>query len=375
MKKRSTYILLSLLTLLFASCQNEDLVPDSEGSGKIMFSVDAEQLKTRAAEGYEDYTTTNRPDNMGVWGFADLASSSKIPSDAANTIFSNQKVTYADSKWTYTPAKYWAGYASLAPFDFFGYMPQTGGATITQSGDAYTLSLPVTIANGNGVTTNETALICHTPYHTELINQTIPFQMDQTLTGFRLEFKLGDKMDEIRDFIIKKVEILSDDAMAATSGTVSRTYTRTIYNNVTTWTAGDISWSFTKNTGTPVTKTLQIGADGDTIVLNDNKTFHAWKSNFYAIPTTGFTPTIRVTYDVTLNGTLSEDGKTYTPSTTVTRTDAISTIKLCNANFPKYVETTAGSIGKITTVQIKIVPSYLYVLADDDLDSGYIVIK
>lgn len=342
--------------LAFTACQSDDTA-DSDANRMIMFTVDAEQVTTRAAaEGYEDYTAhTNRPDNMGVYGYAGLASLSTMPdATAANTIFSNQKVTYTDSKWTYTPAKYWAGYASLLPFDFFAYMPQADGASITKSDNAYTLSFPVTMANG--VSINETALISHTPYHTELVGQTIPFQMDQTLTGFRLEFKLGDKMDEIRDFTITSVKIKGDKRMFISAGTVSRTYTYSTDG----WTAGDITWS---NTSEPATDP-EVSIDGDKLVLNDTE-FKAWKNNFYTIPAAGFTPTIEVTYDVTLNGT----------DATTTRSGVTSTIQLCNANFAKYDETKAGTIGEVLPIQIKIVPSYLYVLADDDLDSGYIVIK
>lgn len=353
MNKAFKYIIMSIPVLAFTACQSEDdMESPSNDKGMIMFSVDAEQVTSRAADGYEDYTTTNRPDNMGVWGY-----------DSQNAeIFTNQKVTYSDSKWTYSPTKYWAEYASSTSFDFFAYMPQTTGASITNSGDSYTISFPVTIADG--VTTNETALICHTPYHTEISGQTIPFQMDQTLTGFRVEFKLGDKMDEIRDFTITGVKIMGDKNVFASRGTVSRTYT---YSNG--WTAGDITWS---NTTTHPSSDPEVIVDGSNLVLNKTE-FKAWENNFYAIPVTGFTPTIQVTYDVTLNGTTDDSGN-YTAGT-VTRTDVVSTIKLCKKNFSEYDESKAGSIGKITPIQIKIVPSYLYVLADEDLESGYIVIK
>jgi hypothetical protein len=90
-----------------------------------------------------------------------------------------------------------------------------------------------------------------------------------------------------------------------------------------------------------------------------------WGANFYAIPSAEFQPTITVKYDVTVQ---DEDKKYIT-----TRRDITSKIVFSELNFPSYIA--GGSIGQINPITIKIVPDYLYVLADADQRIGYLVLE
>jgi hypothetical protein len=89
-----------------------------------------------------------------------------------------------------------------------------------------------------------------------------------------------------------------------------------------------------------------------------------WGDNFYTIPSPDFTPTITVTYDVTVK---EEDG-TYTK----TRENITSTIQFASSYFTDYAR---GSVGKVHPIVVQIVPAYLFVLADADQRLGYLVIQ
>ena len=381
-------LMFSLALSLF-SCSNEDfLTTQSDETKVVSFSIgtDMPQVVSKARDGYRGWTTGD-PTSFGAFGIYNRNMTTKL--------FDNQQVNRVGSAWTYTPLKYWADYTWCETFDFFGYMPyKEEGVSFTQGTGAdenkYTLSFPVTLEEGvvgtvatvelsDGVIDNvaDVPLICHEPVHKTVVGDVINYQMDQVLTGFTLKFMLGEKMTQIRDFVIKEVKIKGAANEMPYSGTVSRTYTYDPSKD--SWTSGDVTWTgVTKKTEATTfavpfvdhgngsatdaydstAKTLRLGYSFPNAISQ-------WGNPFYAIPSMSFNPTIEVKYDVTVK----DENDTYI----TTRSDIVSTIKFKDDNFTTY--TAAGAVAKVNPIVVQIVPNYLYVLADADQRNGYLIVE
>lgn len=347
MKKTLIYL---AAAAMFTACSSDiDYTEPDNITDEITFSVGnigmPSKIASRAEHNHIDWNPEVHANTLGVFGFC----------EGGTNIFTNQKVEYKDSKWGYTPKKYWQEYINKTSFDFFGYMveeTELPAATLTPSGSSYTLSFPASIETPILTSADNTPLICHAPQHRTTEKFAIPFEMDQTLTGYCIQFQLDEKMDNIRDFVIKSVKIYGDNL--PTGGTVSRTYTL----NGSNWTAGDVTWSVTKS---EATHTFTIESDPLTV----GKDLVQWGDAFFAIPSATFNPTIEVTYDVVANDDNNGD------NTTITRKDVKSTIILNATNFSNLV---AATTGEIHPIRIKIVPDYLYVLSDDDHATGVLVV-
>ena len=364
--------------ILCGGCTSSDIpVQHSVDYGYITFAVKAQKPQTRTND-YEAYDASKHPATMGVTGYANALT---------ETVFNNDVATYnpTTETWTTNPQKRWDAYKGKKTFDFFAYMPQTENATVThnETNKTYTLSVPFNTDGGStteeGTTTGgilldvkKAPIICALPAHRfdtdaetgQLIfDRTIDLRFDQTLTGYRLLFTLGENMGAIRSFVLKKVTISGE---LATSGTVSRTYKQ----NNEEWTTQNILWTDIKHNNVETEIKYDDGDSNAALTLTYGKDtegniiYQQWGSNFYAIPDEKFTPTITVTYDVIFT---AEDGTTVT-----TRQDVTSTITFSASNFNSFAK---GGIGKINPIRILIEPRYLYVMADEDAYSGHLLIE
>lgn len=361
MKKILIYLAVS--AMLTACSSDIDFTEPDNMTDEITFSVGnigmPSKIASRAAEHtHKAWNADVHANTLGVFGFCN-----------DGTIFDNQKVTYnsTGSKWEYTPKKYWQEYADKTPFDFFGYMVEDANlpsaAILTSSGSSSTLSFPASLSSPILTSADNTPLICHTPLHRSASQKlALPFDMDQTLTGYCLQFQLGEKMDALRYFVIKSIKVSGTNLPKA--GTVKRTYTFT--NDA--WTAGTVVWTSvtTSNVTEADAVSIPISSETKQVTVNTHTDWVKWgdkdkvtDGTFYAIPSADFNPTIEVTYDV------------YSDASTMTRKDVKSTIILNSGNFQNL---TAGNTGEINPINIKIVPDYLYVLSDDDHATGVLVV-
>lgn len=362
MRKYIYHIYALSLLLMAYSCQSEEnfAVQEPDEFEYIRFGVGVSQI-TRAGNDYEDYDPEKHPSTMGVLGFKN---------NISPLLFNNQIVSYDKGEWNYQVAPSttdattdghvaWKGEASTS-YDFFAYMPHVDDheVSLANNGNAYTLSFPVSIPNGILTDTKQVPLIAKEAIHRgqDGMGEIVSFWFDQVLAGFRLNFKLGKKMDDVREFIIKEVHITGDNFR--NSATVSRAYTL----NGNTYKSGDITW--TQGTAPDTDPSVSIHADPLKLTYEN---YQPWGSNFYVIPSytsqVPFTPTIEVTYDITTND--PEQG-------VLTRKDVKNTIVLNTTNFPNY--SGIPVMAKIYPININIVPRYLYVLADQDQHSGVLII-
>lgn len=396
---------IALLAGLTACSSNDMPIQHSDQYDNITFTVETQKVVTRAND-YEEYNPEQHPLQMGVFGYQ---ANSQTSDHTLLNDFNNQQVTFDKSQknWGYGEPKKWEDYKETRFFDFLAYMPYRENtentenpASITIQSDAakqtetYTLSVPYTPTTYASTSTTTTAspflfdsksapIICALPEHREVkeadgtkksFDHTVRFKFDQTLIGYKLLFKLDPKMGVIRQFHIKKVQIIGE---IPTSCTISRKFT---YNkNTQVWTAEGIEWTgitlqkFTKDnpviipykestSSKTTSESTESSATSSSLVVPSTD-FAQWGGTFYTIPYAAFEPTIQVTYDVEM--------KTQDGSTTVTRSNVTSSIILNKSNFGSF---NSSATATIYPIRILIQPRYLYVLTDQDAYTGHLLI-
>lgn len=387
MKKSNSIISSIALLAGLSACSSNDMpVQHSDQYDNITFTVETQKVATRT-NSYEKYDSKIHPEQMGVFGYQ---TASQQSGQTMPNVFDNQKVAFDKTQgtWEYGTAKKWEDYKEARFFDFLAYMPYRENsqntenpASITiktdadQNTETYTLSVPYTPTTYASISTTTSAspfvfdsksapIICALPEHREVkdekgnkksFDHTIRFKFDQTLTGYKLLFKLDPQMGAIRQFHIKKVQITGE---IPTSCTIIRNFT---YNkNTQVWTAGGIQW-----TGI----TLQTFTNDNPVIIPFKETvvtstdYAQWGGTFYTIPYAAFEPTIQVTYDVEMK---AQDGTTI-----VTRQGVTSSIILNKSNFGSF---NSSATATIYPIRILIQPRYLYVLTDQDAYTGHLLI-
>ena len=399
-------ILLAILT----ACESNDMpIQHADNYAYISFSAKTEKTLTRTNP-YEAYDAAKHPATMGVFGYQSSTSHPKL--DVDNTIYSNESVSYNSTteNWTATNRKRWNEYLGKAiSFHFFAYMPKVDGAKVieeksdatssTSTSRTFTLSFPFAMSTSAEETSSENTSSNHTPspvifdidikkapiicalpqskegmdaQKTEYIfERVVNFKFDQTLTGYRLLFKLDTKMGAVRQFRIKRVTLSGN---LATKGTVSRSYTWD--ETKKQWTQGAIGWkdlsyktfdSFeipNKDNQDDTNTTPSAFNEKKSILLDNSiKDYTQWGATFYTIPDKNFTPTIEVTYDVVFKDEKQQE--------VITRKDVTSAIELNEKNFESLKQ---GVTAMIYPIRILIQPRYLYVLADEDAYTGHLLI-
>lgn len=402
-------ILLAILT----ACESNDMpIQHADNYAYISFSAKTEKTLTRTNP-YEAYDAAKHPATMGVFGYQSSTSHPKL--DVDNTIYSNESVSYNSTteNWTATTRKRWNEYLGKAiSFHFFAYMPKVDGAKVISTSRTFTLSFPFAMSTSAEETSTENTssnptpspvifdikkapIICAQPQSREgmdaqkteyIFERVVNFKFDQTLTGYRLLFKLDTKMGAVRQFRIKRVTL---SGKLATSGIVSRSY---IWDETKKeWTQGAIEWkeddltytTFEESTaagGNTVTAPFEIpykdnkddtnttssafeNATKSILLDNSIKDYTQWGPAFYTIPDKNFTPTIEVTYDVVF--------KDENQKEVITRKGVTSAIELNEKNFENLKQ---GVTAMIYPIRILIQPRYLYVLADEDAYTGHLLI-
>lgn len=388
MKKKQYITLLTMVLIGMNACESSDLpIQHADSYDYITFAVKTQKTQTRAQE-YEGYDASRHPHTLGAFGYYNLSAHDFASTEGTNhAIFNNETVDYdkTSGNWKTNPERKWDDYKSNN-FDFFGYMPQNKQASLTKSSTSestYVLSIPYTIPLINDKPSpilfekdlSKAPIICALPEHKEgttaagtekTFERVVEMKFDQTMTGYYLNFQLDTRMNKLRHFRIKGVKIYGT---LPTGGTLSRSYTF----KENSWTAEAIKWTdlqttvFDANNGIPLAKDKDAKktaspTDGETLNIDDTK-FHRWGATFYAPSTTLFVPTIAVTYDVTME----DENKTEV----ITRENVTSTIILDK----QYFETLKPeSTATIYPINILIQPRFLYVLADQDAWSGFLLV-
>ena len=133
MYKKFVMGIAAMAALTLVSCSSDDLDSFSDNSSKneaISFDgyLGRSAVAVNGSRGGEETANTLQTKGFGVFG--KYTSTDGQTSDA--NFFKNQKVTYStkDSKWEYTPLRYWPAQGHI---DFVAYAPYTDGTTLTNT--------------------------------------------------------------------------------------------------------------------------------------------------------------------------------------------------------------------------------------------------
>lgn len=131
MDKKFVMGIAAMAALTLVSCSSDDLDSFSDNSSKneaISFDgyLGRSAVAVNGSRGSEVKIGNLQTDGFGVFGR--YTSTDGQTSDA--NFFKNQKVTYSttESKWTYSPLKFWP---SDGHIDFFAYAPYVNGTELT----------------------------------------------------------------------------------------------------------------------------------------------------------------------------------------------------------------------------------------------------
>lgn len=145
MDKKFVMGIAAMAALTLVSCSSDDLDSFSDNSSKneaISFDgyLGRSAVAVNGTRGsvLEKDDLKKSTDGFGVFG--------KYNAGAGQTsdFFVNQKVTYSNSKWTYTPLKYWPTTGSI---DFLAYAPHKEGQTLKENTNTFDFTVEPEAAN------------------------------------------------------------------------------------------------------------------------------------------------------------------------------------------------------------------------------------
>ena len=126
---KKNYVMLAFATLMMAACANNDLVDDlvkEEVPQAIGFEPFANKSTRAAIDDKEDLQELGV--GFTVWGYKTATATLNWTNQY--TVFDGVDVTYADSKWGYTDAKYWD---RTSTYNFYAVAPSTGSYDIDET--------------------------------------------------------------------------------------------------------------------------------------------------------------------------------------------------------------------------------------------------
>lgn len=376
-------------SLLFSCSQDEDAGtvysnehPDSR---YITLTADAGvEMGTRAVTaGYHQYDRTIDPTTMSGWGYMDGVVCAKLNNKKfANQLNDKTKFYW----WNYDPnvdtnKEPWVENWTTEKYIFFAAMPYNSSSKLKRNNAS---SFSMTIKASGIANKEDNVLICKAPVERDKAGgkDPVPMQFDNVLSGYQVQFKLGEKMSKLRHFHITGVTV-SGRVPNNSSYTVVYTKTGTTWNYKIQPPSTSITMakktkeliaassspvpSGTPNYYTPINSTEwrafgQGYKDDDANTSVDFSSYYPSPAYFYLIPSIISDIRLEVTYDI-----YDEDGY-------MTRTSS-NTIELSADNFDNLTTVMDSHAGLMHTINILIVPDHLYVLSDADQASGVLVVK
>lgn len=127
-------ILLLATAALFAACASDSVRENiAEDQVEIGFSTYIQKPVASKA----DNSTANKLNDLEAYHKNFVVNGFKTVATTETQVFANQSVTYADSKWGYSPVSYWD--KSASKYSFYAAAPQTADWNFV-SGKYYTIS-------------------------------------------------------------------------------------------------------------------------------------------------------------------------------------------------------------------------------------------
>ena len=329
--KNRYYILIALLTMTFASC-NEDTFYDGPCKVRFVAEVQDEVSVTRATEGYTSFTPSS-DFNAGLY------------------------VSYGATAQPYTMS--WDDNSKLSAnlwletgnYGFYGYAPQQYGASFDNTNKT------LTIRDIPGLSDKDMLVIkpCSTNIAPDDISsgkKTVSLQMDHLMAKITPYFYINSEYNKLRDIHIKSVTFSLDveDAKTFEANVVYKSY--------------ETTWSY--KTANQTQSVALYSAPSDPIsflTTSSSSTVAQPYGQCYIVPSqNGQDITnlkMTVTYDV------------YDKQQQLVRSNETATNKVV-VKVGGTAQTTLEA-GKNYKLNIQIIPTYLYVLSDNDESSVLVI--
>ena len=131
MDKKFVMGIAAMAALTLVSCSSDDLDSFSDNSSKneaISFDgyLGRSAVAVNGSRGSVETVTNLQTDGFGVFGKYEAEDGKTTDAN----FFKNQKVTYSNKKWTYSPLKFWPTQGHI---DFLAYAPYVNGTELTGS--------------------------------------------------------------------------------------------------------------------------------------------------------------------------------------------------------------------------------------------------
>ena len=354
--RRNTIVISNIATmcllafaLIITACSNDE---KDDGMGSLRVSAFAYERPTvtRAADGYMDFqniynATATTPASMVYWVCL------------GNSFNKENRAQYDGEQWTTSCNLE----ANSTPYDFYSYMPESilsdyqitttlnstiSPATMTFAGVPAViredLIISEAVTSGNAATTDN-------PYDqiiTDAAGQVVTFRMQHVLAKLSFSFSnpVGKSFTDMRKIVVKEVQVLTPTSNNKYNVTCTMNKTAAITYN---WeTASHVTPDYFAITND---KEFNIAesktANGYLVQTEATKPF----GSCYLVPFAGETIKIRAIYDV------------YAHDGSLIRKDEFSV----NNNL-KITNSTTVDAAKEYKINVKIIPDYLYMLADVD---------
>lgn len=225
MNKKFFMGIAAMAALTLVSCSSDDLDSVSDNSSKneaISFDgyLGRSAVAVNGTRGSEETVATLKANGFGVFG-------KYTPTEGqASNLFDNQKVTYStsttESKWTYSPLKFWPANGKI---DFLAYAPYDKSTTLTDGSKINNFTVDEDIAKqkdllwtndmNHQITANITSA-----------KEKVKFQFHHALSRLGYTVKLtGDYSSDDVTFTLKKITLAGSSTDATkgafyTSGTI-----------------------------------------------------------------------------------------------------------------------------------------------------------
>lgn len=133
MDKKFVMGIAAMAALTLVSCSSDDLDSFSDNSSKneaISFDgyLGRSAVAVNGTRGSVETKETLKTEGFGVFGKYDAGDGK------TSDFFINQKVTCSNSKWTYTPLKYWP---TTGQINFYAYAPHKEGQTLNENTNTF----------------------------------------------------------------------------------------------------------------------------------------------------------------------------------------------------------------------------------------------
>lgn len=180
----------AMAALTLVSCSSDDLDSFSDNSSKneaISFDgyLGRSAVAVNGSRGGVETVTNLQTDGFGVFGKYDAGDGK------ASDFFVNQKVTYSNKKWTYSPLKFWPTQGKI---DFLAYAPHKEGQKLNANTTTFDFTVaPMAAEQIDLLWTNATGKISADLTSTTSTKEKVNFQFHHALSRLGYTVKLyGD---------------------------------------------------------------------------------------------------------------------------------------------------------------------------------------